>query len=80
MPCFQIAFHSYQYRVFMYNEFHDLKFVDSPFYENSGDKVLEHQDIEDVNVALDLFIQFLFGIFFEVLFYIALKYLHSGKR
>jgi hypothetical protein len=66
----------------MYNEFHDLKFVGagSEFYNNTGDGFLRHLDIDDVDIPVDLFIQFLFGVLFEVLFFVALKYLHTGKR
>lgn len=75
-----IGFHTYSYRVFMYNEFHTIdKFDDSaPF--TSGTELLKFYSMENVDVGRDLGALVGFGVFFHVCFALVLYFFHTGRR
>mmetsp|Transcript_2872 Transcript_2872/g.8747 ORF Transcript_2872/g.8747 Transcript_2872/m.8747 type:complete len:674 (+) Transcript_2872:44-2065(+) len=80
-----IAFHTYSFRIFMYNEFKDLSLTPMDLgggqsTYSSGNQVLEEFDMEDAKMGVD-FIVLLVNVFvFQYAFYLALKYFHTGRR
>mmetsp|Transcript_9644 Transcript_9644/g.18978 ORF Transcript_9644/g.18978 Transcript_9644/m.18978 type:complete len:660 (-) Transcript_9644:191-2170(-) len=74
-----IGFHTYELRVFFYNEFSPIEKFDSTQFP-SGEAVLEFFNMEDTVVGTDLVIVWAFGMFFQILFGVSLYVLHRGKR
>jgi len=64
---YYIPFHTYSFRIFLYNEFHgeEVKFntVDLP----TGESVLELFDVEDVNPVIDVIILACYGVMIHFL-------------
>jgi len=75
-----IGFHTYSYRVFMYNEFHSIKHFedDAPF--SNGMELLRFYSFENVDVGRDLGVLLGFGVFFHLCFALVLQFFHTGRR
>jgi len=76
---YYIAFHSYAFRAFMWNEFHSIESFDSPQFP-TGESVLVFYDMEDVKIGQSILIVWFFGVAFQILFGVSLWALHTGKR
>ena len=75
---YYIAFHSYAFRTFMYNEFHTISnFTGGSF--TSGDDVLAFYDMQDVVVYQDILTVLAFAVLFQILFALVLYFFHRGK-
>jgi len=75
-----IGFHTYSYRVFMYNEFEPIKNFDAGAPFASGMELLKFYSFDTVDVARDLGALVGFGIFFHVCFALVLYFFHTGRR
>jgi len=75
-----LGFHTYSYRVFMYNEFKSIDRFDPPSPFPSGKELLEFYSFENVNVGRDLGALIGFGLFFHVCFALVLQFFHTGRR
>mmetsp|Transcript_59169 Transcript_59169/g.118763 ORF Transcript_59169/g.118763 Transcript_59169/m.118763 type:complete len:607 (-) Transcript_59169:230-2050(-) len=76
---YHMAPHTYTFRVFMHNEFHPIKKLDSVFYED-GDAVLKFYGMSDVDVESDLVVLAVVTVGLQIIFALVLQYLHTGKR
>jgi len=76
---YYIGFHTYSFRVFMFNEFDglDIECDQSVCAYKSGEDVLDVYDMEDVNIGADLLVLFCIGLFFRIMCYVMLKILHK---
>jgi len=80
---YYIGFHSYTFRVFMYNEFSQIDLFDpetQAFGFVTGKDVLEFYDMEEVKVGNDFAVLIGFSLFFQICFYLVLERFHKGKR
>lgn len=75
-----IGFHTYSYRVFMYNEFEPIDHFDAGAPFASGDELLRFYDFENVDVGHDLGALIGFGLFFHACFALVLQFFHTGRR
>jgi len=75
-----IAFHTYSYRVFMYNEFEPIKQFDQGAPFASGEELLKFYSFENVDVGRDLGVLIAFGVFFQLCFALVLQFFHTGRR
>mmetsp|Transcript_3510 Transcript_3510/g.7377 ORF Transcript_3510/g.7377 Transcript_3510/m.7377 type:complete len:602 (-) Transcript_3510:491-2296(-) len=75
-----LGFHTYSYRIFMWNEFHSIaNFTgNSPF--SSGEELLKFYSMDDADPAQDLGILVAFGIAFHIMFGLVLHFFHTGQR
>mmetsp|Transcript_13847 Transcript_13847/g.19217 ORF Transcript_13847/g.19217 Transcript_13847/m.19217 type:complete len:122 (-) Transcript_13847:275-640(-) len=76
---YYIAFHTYSFRVFMYNEFDSVDSFDSELFP-TGQSVLHFYSMEDVDIGRDLGILVAYVVFFRLLFMFILWRYHTGKR
>ena len=69
---YNIAFHTYTWRSFMYHEFSDKKYnnPENPF--KTGREVLEIYEIEDVNIGDDMMVLAFYAIFIHIVSFITL--------
>mmetsp|Transcript_57074 Transcript_57074/g.124881 ORF Transcript_57074/g.124881 Transcript_57074/m.124881 type:complete len:624 (+) Transcript_57074:137-2008(+) len=67
-----IGFHTYNFEWFMYNQFKDAK--------PCGEYILAQYDMLDVDVTRDIIVLVGFALFFQILFFCALYFLHTGRR
>lgn len=84
---YYIAFHTYSFEMFMYNEFDGLRVdCDEPIGNtgqcrfNSGNEVLSFYSMNNVNIGHDIAIIICMGIIYRILFYYVLYKYHTGKR
>jgi len=75
-----IGFHTYSYRVFMYNEFHTIEKFDAGAPFANGMDLLKFYSFDTVDVGRDLGALVGFGIFFHVCFALVLYFFHTGRR
>lgn len=76
---YYLGFHTYSFRVFMWNEFHPINHFDSQQYKD-GDAVLRFYDMGKVDVAADLLVLVAWVVFFQVAFALVLQIYHTGLR
>jgi len=76
---YYVAFHTYSFRVFMFNEFDPIDTFDTQIFP-SGEAVLEFYSMENVDVGRDLGILIAFLVFFQLLFGFLIWKYHTGKR
>lgn len=77
---YHIGFHSYSYRVFMYNEFEPIKEFDDSAPFASGHELLKFYSFDKVDVGRDLGALIGFGLFFQACFALVLHFFHTGRR
>jgi ABC-type multidrug transport system ATPase subunit len=75
-----IGFHTYSYRVFMYNEFEPIAAFDDGAPFASGAELLDFYSFSNVNVGRDLAALVGFGLFFHACFATVLYFFHTGRR
>jgi len=77
---YNIAFHTYSWRTFMYNEFHgeDVTFDSIQF--GTGQSILELYEIEDVNPTSDMLVLLGYAIFIHCLSFSVLHIKHTVHR
>eukprot|EP00640_Fibrocapsa_japonica_P002006 CAMPEP_0113935530 /NCGR_PEP_ID=MMETSP1339-20121228/2676_1 /TAXON_ID=94617 /ORGANISM="Fibrocapsa japonica" /LENGTH=542 /DNA_ID=CAMNT_0000937729 /DNA_START=284 /DNA_END=1912 /DNA_ORIENTATION=- /assembly_acc=CAM_ASM_000762 len=73
-----MAIHTYSFRVFMYNEFHDIDSFDSADMP-SGDAVLKIYDMENADIGMDLFALVVYTVLLQIIFACLLQF-RSAKR
>ena len=76
---YHVAFHTYSFRVFLFNEFNEIKNLTSPLF-TSGEDVLRYYSAEDVDVLSDIFILLSYLCVFQMAFAFILYRYHTGKR
>jgi hypothetical protein len=76
---YYVAFHTYSFRVFMFNEFDEIKNFTSPIFPN-GDAVLRYYSADDVNVFTEIMILISYLAVFQIAFTFILHRYHTGKR
>lgn len=76
---YHVSPHSYTFRVFMYNEFHPIKNLDSALYAD-GEDVLKFYSMENVNMTADLLVLLAFTIGVQIAFGFVLWKYHTGLR
>ena len=73
------AFHTYSFRIFLFNEFNEMGNLTSPIF-TSGNDVLRYYSANDVNVLSDTFILLSYLCVFQMSFTFILYRYHTGKR
>ena len=66
-----IAFHTYSFRTFMYNEFHTIKHFDSGIFPD-GQAVLEYYNMGNCDVTTDMIVLVGYALILQCLFYVVL--------
>jgi ABC-type multidrug transport system permease subunit len=74
-----MAPHTYTFRIFMYNEFNDLGALQSQQFP-TGKDVLRFYDMENADIVADFIVLVAFAAAFQLVFFSALYFLHTGKR
>mmetsp|Transcript_73396 Transcript_73396/g.220515 ORF Transcript_73396/g.220515 Transcript_73396/m.220515 type:complete len:243 (+) Transcript_73396:1402-2130(+) len=75
-----LGFHTYSYRVFMWNEFHLIEAFDDGAPFRSGADLLDFYSLTDVKPARELAILVGFGLVFHAAFALVLQFVHTGRR
>uniref|UniRef100_A0A7S4HE97 ABC transporter domain-containing protein n=1 Tax=Prymnesium polylepis TaxID=72548 RepID=A0A7S4HE97_9EUKA len=75
-----LGFHTYSYRVFMWNEFHSIEAFDDGAPFRSGADLLDFYSLTDVKPARELAILVGFGLVFHAAFALVLQFVHKGRR
>lgn len=73
------AFHTYSFRVFMWNEFNPVNRFDGPQFLD-GEDVLQFYDMGKVNVRNDILVLVAWAVFFQLAFALVLYFFHKGQR
>eukprot|EP00939_MAST-03C_sp_MAST-3C-sp1_P004967 g4967.t1 len=76
---YHIAFHTYSFRIFMFNEFEDLGSLDSTRFM-TGEDVVKYYAADDTSVLEGFVILLAYLLFFQVLFAAILYRWHTGRR
>jgi len=72
-----VSFHTYSFRVFMYNEFHDLELdPTNPRYPN-GNAVLTQYEMEDADVPFCFVVLFIMMFVYRLAFYGLLRFIEK---
>ena len=72
---YNVAFHTYSWRSFMYTEFIDQEFPDTPF--PTGLDVLKFYEIEDTNRGHDMIVLACYAIILHLLSFVVLHIRHT---
>lgn len=70
--CYHLAFHSYSFRVFMFNEFESIAVIEGSNFK-TGKEVLKFYSMEDTSISEDLIYIFCYGIVIQILTWIVMK-------
>lgn len=73
-----MAFHTYAYQAFMYNEFHSISSITSGQFANGVD-VLEFYSMRTTKIWKDVIILISFSIFFEICSYVVMQIKYQKK-
>merc|ERR1712176_829255 len=78
---YNIAFHTYSWRTFMFSEFHGQEFPDAERQGlEKGDTVLELYEIEDINRALDMVTPVVYALIIHLLSFAVPQYKYASLR
>ena len=72
-----VSFHTYSFRVFMYNEFHGLQLNPNNVQYPTGEQVLEQYEMEDTDIGLCFVILFIMMFVYRLAFYGLLRFIEK---
>mmetsp|Transcript_32056 Transcript_32056/g.42738 ORF Transcript_32056/g.42738 Transcript_32056/m.42738 type:complete len:115 (+) Transcript_32056:205-549(+) len=75
---YKVAFHTYSWRTFMYNEFHGQTFPEAVDYGlQDGDSILKIYEINTVNIGNDMIVLFCYAVLIHLFSFVFLSLKHA---